>query len=54
VSIVFKSEPSGFAERMRPALRSRKNRRPEVALDAGFEPFGLEIVVDMSWFLVRA
>src|ERR1700694_1728803 len=32
LTIIFKSEPSGFAENMRPPPRSRKNRRPAVRL----------------------
>jgi hypothetical protein len=30
--MTFRSEPSGFAERTRPALTSRKNKRPTVDL----------------------
>src|ERR1700758_2020772 len=49
LTIVFKSEPSGFAERMRPAPRSKKKRRPEVDLAAGFASFGL-VTVDAIEF----
>src|ERR1700737_1623475 len=32
LTITFRSEPSGFAENMRPPPRSRKNSRPAVCL----------------------
>src|ERR1700738_354546 len=32
LTITFRSEPSGFAENMRPPPRSRKNRRPAIRL----------------------
>src|SRR5579863_3063769 len=39
--MVFKSEPSGFADNMRPPLRSRKKSRPDVG--AFFAPASIDV-----------
>src|SRR6266545_6992478 len=44
LTIVFRSEPSGFAESTRPSLRSRKKKRPELDCAAGLVVFDLELV----------
>src|SRR6266581_8484447 len=48
LTIVFKSEPSGFMESTRPPPRSRRNRRAEVALDPRAVCFGAEKVDGME------
>src|ERR1700733_16206574 len=42
--MVFKSEPSGFADITRPPPKSRKNRRPEMICFPGIAPADLETV----------
>src|SRR6266496_395365 len=44
LTIVLRSEPSGFAESTRPSLRSRKKKRPELDCAAGLVVFDLELV----------
>src|SRR6516165_9795441 len=43
--MVFKSEPSGFAENTRPPPTSRKNSRPEVVDFSAPVLFGLRVIV---------
>ena len=45
--MVFKSEPAGFADSMRPAPRSRKKSLPDVCAFLACAPIGLEAVALM-------
>jgi hypothetical protein len=45
--MVFKSEPSGFADRIRPALRSRKKSLPDVGAFFAPAPIGVETIALM-------
>jgi hypothetical protein len=47
--MVLKSVPSGFADITRPSLRSKKNRRPAVALEPGSVSFGLVTEDDIEF-----
>src|SRR6266853_6123954 len=49
LTITFRSEPSGFAVSTRPALRSKKNRRPAVAGGTLLAGFCLATVVDIEF-----
>src|ERR1700752_641801 len=46
---IFKSDPSGFADNTWPALRLRKNKRPELAFATEFEDFDFVPVVDIEF-----
>src|SRR5438477_3209201 len=48
LTIVLRSEPSGLAERMRPPLRSKKNKRLEKDLEPRFVSFLLVTVDDIN------
>ncbi len=47
--MIFKSEPSGFDVKMRPAARSIKNRRLEPDFAAALAAFGLELADDIDF-----
>src|SRR5580700_3102748 len=49
LTIVFKSEPSGLHENTRPSLRSKTNRRPEVAFVVPFEDFDFAALEDIEF-----
>src|SRR5258708_15134680 len=49
LTITFRSEPSGFAVSTRPALTSKKNRRPVVAGGTFLAGFCLATVVDIEF-----
>lgn len=44
LTITFRSEPSGFAVNTRPPLRSKKNRRPVVAVGMDLVGLGFAVV----------
>src|SRR5260370_36213836 len=50
LTMVFKSEPSGFDVRTRPTARSRKNRRPETVLAAGRAALALGFASGLEFF----
>src|SRR5689334_5191164 len=54
VTMTFLSEPSGFTERMRPPLASRKNKRETAALgtDAGRFNLGVCVSIIFSFLLL--
>jgi hypothetical protein len=45
--MVFKSEPSGFADSMRPPLRSRKKSLPDVGAFFAATSIGVEAIALM-------
>src|SRR5260370_24381828 len=49
LTMIFRSEPSGFDVKMRPAARSMKNRRPTV-LAAGLGARALVFADDIEFF----
>src|SRR5215469_3016083 len=50
--MVFKSEPSGFADKTRPAPRSRKNSRPDVVdLSTPVYPFVATVRLLLNFYL---
>src|SRR3954470_8269374 len=54
VMMTFRSEPSGFTERMRPALASRKNKRLIVFAWLASDVFVANIVFSFHWLIVCA
>src|SRR5258708_40015369 len=52
LTIVFFPEPSGFMERTRPPLRSKKNRRPEAVVDLDSVHFDFVTGEDIEFALL--
>src|SRR5258708_5488288 len=50
VTMTFRSEPSGFADKTWPALALRKNNRPAVPFGPGLAIFDLDALTDINLF----
>src|SRR6202035_4552921 len=50
LTITFRSDPSGFADKTCPALALRKNRRPEPGFATDFATFAFEFADDIEFF----
>src|SRR5713101_10197220 len=50
LTMTFRSEPSGFADKTWPLLALRKNKRPERGLATDLAGFDFEFVDDIEFF----
>src|ERR1700722_1542536 len=50
LTMTFRSEPSGFAEKTWPLLALRKNKRPAVPFGVGLATFDLDALKDINLF----